>query len=314
MNYYPIDEDAARRAKEANSFFEYVPGSATANYRVMVDEAAAVATRQKDRVDPMYHEKIDRLLDKYARDLAEVLNKRNAIDARVPSVMIAGPANFPVRKKEKQNAARDSNDARYIEVQGLLQKIKSIGTGGIMSDDKNALDKLRKKLSDLERAHDNMKAINAYYRKHKTLDGCPDLTEENRLKLQSLMNYDRSDAPYPGWALTNSNANIHRIRERIRILENEAARAAENTDAAPVEGNGYRLVENAEAGRIQFLFDDKPDENTRALLKTKGFRWSPSQGAWQRMLNDNGRLAAEKVREYLERENAAGATQESAAR
>lgn len=30
VQYYPINEEAARRAMEANSFSDYVPGSATA--------------------------------------------------------------------------------------------------------------------------------------------------------------------------------------------------------------------------------------------------------------------------------------------
>ena len=41
--YYPINEDLARRAKEMNSFYDYVPGSATAEYQRMVDEAAEIA-------------------------------------------------------------------------------------------------------------------------------------------------------------------------------------------------------------------------------------------------------------------------------
>ena len=48
----------------------------------------------------MYHEKIDHLLDTYARKLAENMNQGFAIDARVPSVLIAGPSNFPVGKKQ----------------------------------------------------------------------------------------------------------------------------------------------------------------------------------------------------------------------
>lgn len=102
INYYPINEGAARRAKEMNSFSDYKEGSATAEYRAMVDKAAAIAEKQKSRVDPMYHEKIDHLLDTYARKLAENMNQGFAIDARVPSVMIAGPANFPVGKKENR--------------------------------------------------------------------------------------------------------------------------------------------------------------------------------------------------------------------
>ena len=122
INYYSINEGAARRAKEMNSFSDYKEGSATAEYRAMVDKAAAIAEQQKSRVDPMYHEKIDHLLDTYARKLAENMNQGFAIDARVPSVMIAGPANFPVGKKEKQNRARDSNKENMNKLTEEAQK------------------------------------------------------------------------------------------------------------------------------------------------------------------------------------------------
>ena len=99
INYYPINEGAARRAKEMNSFSDYKEGSATAEYRAMVDKAAAIAEQQKSRVDPMYHEKIDHLLDTYARKLAENMNQGFAIDARVPSVMIA---DLPISRWERR--------------------------------------------------------------------------------------------------------------------------------------------------------------------------------------------------------------------
>ena len=70
----------------------------------MVDEATE---KQKARTDPMYHEKIDRLLDTYARKLADNFNENFEIQTRCPSILVAGRANFPVRKKEKQNAASD---------------------------------------------------------------------------------------------------------------------------------------------------------------------------------------------------------------
>lgn len=296
--YYPINEDAARRAKEANSFSDYVEGSATHSYQSMVDRAAEIADRQKARVGEEYRAKIDGLLDSYARKLADNLNRRNVIDARVPSVMIAGGSNFPVRAKEKQNAARDRNYEEYNEIQKILDRIKSVGMGGIMSDDKDALSKLTAKLESHEALQAKMKAVNAYYRKHKTLEGCPELTDESRRKLESGLTH--SDAPYPGWALSNNNANIRRIKERIAQLQKEAERAAENAGATPEQGDGYVLKENHEIGRIQFIFDGKPDDDTRALLKSYGFRWAPSEGAWQRMLNDNGRYAAKQVRKVLD--------------
>ena len=52
VRYYPINEGAARRAKEAISFSDYRPGSATAEYRHYVDQAVEIAERQKKRVEP----------------------------------------------------------------------------------------------------------------------------------------------------------------------------------------------------------------------------------------------------------------------
>ena len=50
--YYPINEEAARRAKNANSFSDYVTGSATAAYREMVDRAYALGEQQKAGAAP----------------------------------------------------------------------------------------------------------------------------------------------------------------------------------------------------------------------------------------------------------------------
>ena len=302
MQYYSISEEAARRAKEANSWSDYVQGSATAGYRSMVDKAEEIAEKQKRRVGTEYHTKIDELLDAYARKLADNINRRNEIDARVPSVMIAGGSNFPVRKKEKQNAARDKNWKEYESIEGILDRIRSTGMGGIMSDDKNAVEKLTAKLEARKQAQEHMKAVNAYYRKHKTLEGCPNLTDAQRRSLDADMAHGwRVNAmPFEPWALSNNNAEIHRIQDRITALQKEAERAEANKDAEPVTGDGYQLIENAEAGRIQFIFDGKPDEQTRATLKSWGFKWAPSQGAWQRMLNGNGRYAAEQVRKVLD--------------
>lgn len=86
--YYPINETLARQANMMNSHYEYKAGSATAEYHAMVDEAAAIAEKQKARTDPMYHEKIDRLLDTYARKLADNFNENFEIQTRCPSIAL----------------------------------------------------------------------------------------------------------------------------------------------------------------------------------------------------------------------------------
>ena len=299
--YYEIDEAAARRAKEANSFYSYAEGSATAAYRREVDRAAEIAERQKSRVSPEYHDRIDGLLDAYARRLAANYNHRYSIDARVPSVMVAGPAKFPVKAKEKQNAARDSNMAEYQEIQGLLDKITSCGMGGVMSDDPAALDKLRAKLKKLEDLQAKMKAVNAYYRKHKTLEGCPDLTtgEIQAISAEMKNSWRSNPAPFEAYELTNNNATIKRTRERVAALEAGAARAAAG-GTEDYEGKGYTLRENTDLCRIQFIFDGKPDDDVRSLLKSHGFKWSPREGAWQRLLNDSARSAAARIAQAID--------------
>ena len=294
MSYYTINEEAARTANDLNSHYTYREGSATASYRRQVDEATELAERQKKRVDPMYHEKIDRLLDLYCRKLAENLNDKYAIAARCPSILISGGGNFPVRKKEKQNAARDRNLEEWNYIQGLLDKIRSVGTGGISSDDPQAVEKLEAKLAALEKHQEMMKAANAAIRMKDPAKGDAKLAElgytpEDIAKLREPDFCGRIG--YPAYALQNNNANIRRIRGRIAELK-------KRTESTPEgwEFDGGRVVVNTAENRLQIIFDGKPNADVRTELKGEGFRWAPSQGAWQRQLTDNAMRAARRLK------------------
>ena len=291
VRYYPINEAAAKRAKEMNSFSDYTAGSATLEYKSLVDQAAEIAENQKKRVDPSFHGKIDALLDTYSRKLAENMNSGFAIDARVPSVLIAGGSNFPVRKKEKQNVARDKNYKEWKDIQRLLEKIRSTGMGGISADDPDAVKKLNAKLEKLTKAQETMKAVNAYYRKNKTLESCPELDSEATQKLKARMEIRGvQDKPYPTWALSNNNAEIRRIKDRIQSLSVNKEELYTGWEFA-----GGRAEINVKDNRLQLFFDDKPDGKIRDELKANGFRWSPKASAWQRQLNSNAIYAADAV-------------------
>ncbi|WP_411342582.1 hypothetical protein ACE3MZ_12945 [Paenibacillus sp. WLX1005] len=279
MTYYSINEEAARRA--------------TAEYQAMVDRAYEVAKHCKSTVDPMYHEKLDVLADAYALKLAENLNKRNIIDARVPSVLITGGGNFPTRKKEKQNAARERNMQEYQEIDSLLEKMRSVGKGGISADDPDAMGKLERKREAMQADQDHMKAVNAYYRKHKTLDGCSQLNDQqvDELKLSMSKDWRTSPVPFPSFPLTNNLQNIKRVQTRLNDLKQKPA------DEWEFEGG--KVLSNMEANRLQILFDEKPSDEQRNVLKKRGFKWAPSQGAWQRQLTSNA-LQAVKYMDFLQ--------------
>ena len=290
--YYFIDEEAARRAKEMNSYFDYKPGSAMEEYRREVDRASAIAAAQKQKVDPIHHERIDYLLDLYARKLAENMNEGYRIDARVPSVLVSGAGNFPTRKKEKQNRARDANMEQWREVQKILDKIRGAGTAGISSDDPAAVQKLKLKLERLQAEQETMKAVNAFYRKNGTLDGCPHIPLDaiEKLKAEMARSWRSKPKPYESFMLTNNGAEIRRVQARIGELTRQAS-----AEYAGWDFNGGHAEINREDNRLQLFFDGKPDADTRSALKHEGFRWVPSVGAWQRQLNDRAFYAADHL-------------------
>ncbi len=292
VTYYPINEELARRAKEMNSFFDYQPGSATKEYRHCVDQAVKIAEQQKERADPIYHEKIDRLVDAYARKLADNMNKGYEIDARVPSVMVAGPANFPTRKKEKQNAARDNNMEEWKQVQGILDKLRGTGMGGIRSDHPQAIEQLEQKLERLENSQKLMKDVNAFYRKNKTLDGCPLLDGERIQRVKDSMerSWYPEPKPFPSYMLTNNGAEIRRLKKRIGELKQNA-----EVGFCGWEFDGGKAVVNQDVGRLQLVFEEKPSDEHRAQLKANGFRWAPKAGVWQRLLNRQAIQAAGRM-------------------
>ena len=146
--YHEINESAARRAHENMSFSDYRPGSAAARYRAQVDEAAQILERVKASCTTQaQRDHADHLFERYTATLAAAINKDNEIGTRCPSVMIAGPSNFPVRKKEKQVAAWDANRETYKKAEHYLDMLKSAAYQPIKSNDPEALDALRKRYS-----------------------------------------------------------------------------------------------------------------------------------------------------------------------
>lgn len=291
--YYEINEQAARTAHTMNSMREYRANQTTAEYRALVDRAAEIAAAEAAR-KPEHADALASMLDRYARKLADWFNEHSRLESLCPSIMVSGAGNFPTAKKEKQNRRREAHSAKYNEIQKILDRMKSIGTGGIQSGDADALDKLDARIADLEAIHRKMVETNAYYRKHKTLEGYPCLSATVIAQLTEVMArpWHGAALPFASYQLSNSSANIRRLRERRDALSARKAAGSVERDSG-IEG--VQVVEDAETMRVKIIFDGKPDEPTRAILKRHGFRWAPSQGAWQRQLTANGTYAAKRA-------------------
>ncbi len=287
MNYYSIDIDQARIAHEANSMREFDQRREVDSYRSQVDEAYRMAEEQAERY-PHQASKAHALADKFARKYAEWLNDGYCIDAMCPSILVSGGGNFPVKKKERQNARRDAHMKEYRRIMDIKRRITTVGTGGIQAGEADALERLEAKAQRLEENHEEMKRANAYYRKHGTLRGYDGDLDGLRVSLD--FDGGGNEVPFAPCALANNRANIKRTRDRIEQLKREKDVPKQDRETT-VNGEPCTVVENAELMRLQLVFDGKPDEETRGMLKHAGFRWSPRNGAWQRQLTDNARRA-----------------------
>jgi hypothetical protein len=74
----------------------------------------------------------------------------------------------------------------------------------------------------------------------------------------------------------------------------ETAKAAPAKDIT-INGEAAEVIRNKEAMRLQLIFTDKPEPETRSILKSNGFRWAPSNTAWQRLLNGNSEYALDRI-------------------
>ena len=197
-------------------------------------------------------------------------------------------------EKTSEKAFRLNEKADYYE-----QKAARVGTGGISSDDPDAIEKLKKEAERLKVKQERMKAANRAIRMKDTAKGDAKLKEMGYTTedIATLRTPKYGRVGFPAWQISNNGANIRRIEGRIKELEERATREPEH-----IVTDLYEL--KVEDNRVQFIFDGKPDEDVRSILKYHAFKWSPSRGAWVRQASGNGLFAARQAKRKLDELNA----------
>lgn len=139
-------------------------------------------------------------------------------------------------------------------------KLNNVDNEGVISsDDPKAIEKLEEKIKILEKQREKTKK-----REHEWYE-LPYISQE-----------------------------IRRLKARIKELKE-----LEELNFKDIEFSGGKAILNRDINRLQILFDDKPNENIRNILKSYAFRWARSEGAWQRLYNKNGIRAVKYVLEEI---------------
>ena len=244
--------------------------------------------KKQDRIDRL-HARADK-----ARAQSDALSKQSwdMIHAIPMGQPIMGATDARYREKagnKMRQSILASDKADYYERRAQAAENNT----AISSDDPEAIAKLTEKLEGLKKAQEFMKAINAHYRKHGTCHGMEGLSEEQAEELDRDVKNGPSwvNVPFPTYSLSLNNKEIHRVQERIRKL----------TEAKELGYTGWafeggRVEANEDKNRLQIFFDEIPSEEVRKELKSWGFRWARSEGAWQRQLTDNAIYAASWIK------------------
>lgn len=232
-----------------------------------------------------------------AYDRADLSEEKSGIPLGQPILVGHHSEHRHRRAIERADKAMRKSVEETQRAETLRARADAVGKGGISSDDPDALAKLRAKLADLQVANSNMKGWNAQFRRAKgDLSGkVAAMSAPDTVKAEILTSMSRMPHLSQPFSTANTAAEIRRLKRRITELEARRARPA----ADDVIGDGWRLIEDQDANRLRFYFDARPDRETCRLLKSRGFKWAPSVGAWQRQITANGRQAARDVFEAL---------------
>ena len=158
------------------------------------------------------------------------------------------------------------------------------------------VERLQIKLDELTQAQETMKAANKIIRNKKLAEVekvdelvALGMSEANALTCMEPDFCGRIG--FPAYALSNNLAKIKDTEAKIKRHTTMAQK--ENTEKTYDWGV---LRTDYDDERYRFIFDGKPEQEVIALMKSNGFKWSPSNKAWQRQITGNAAFA---IKHYI---------------
>ncbi len=193
---------------------------------------------------------------------AEKYNAKLAAHGRCISTFITGTSNFPTSSAQKANNSYENRVSEMLEFKqratsAIIRELKKLA----IDEAGGELEVMKQKIRDAEKLQEDMKQAN----KHTATS-------------------------FPGFALQNNGANIRRMKERLIELETKEA-----TPSSTLTFVGGRIVDNAEADRVQIFHDEKPTQEIISKLKAEGWRWSPAGMCWQRKRTTAATISAKRI-------------------
>ena len=201
------------------------------------------------------------------------------------------------RLKGRAERVRDSAEATYKEAHDMANGIPLgqpiiTGRGSRTRADINFRNKIRSKFEksfeQIKYADELARRVEAAENNNAISSDDPNAIQKLEAKLaKEITDYEElkrkakeQEVKLPPYVRANTTSRIRAIKQRIETLKKRAERKDKEYEIGEI-----RVVESISDNRVRIYFPDKPDTETRSLLKRNGFRWSPSNGAWQAYLS-----------------------------
>jgi len=253
------------------------------NEQVKLDHAQAMNQLKRYGVEEMPEDVkggLKRLADAHEHFVREQIRSREV----APPWTVTGRANYRGRPDKADAIMRNASEKVDLAKKNLERTLNQYSPKRrVSSDDSDATQQLQSKIDEAEKMQEMYKKINSVARKKNLTDeqkvqvmvdlGLKESTAQAALKPDYMGNVG-----IPAYMLQNNNANIKRMKERIEQLQKNR-----NQSSGEFEFDGGKIHDNVDDNRVQIFFDDKPSREMIDKLKSRGFKWAPSIGAWQRM-------------------------------
>jgi len=222
--------------------------------------------------------------------------------SRIMSPMITGSSNFPVTRMKKlcryeDSAYKNFNNFRNKALKGIQRQIKRDKPIG--ADE--AWQSIRKSIISSAATIIAIDAGEKGWRRPLFVNSITGLVKRIA-KNGQVDHYQKSlalirelNAKYKKPLIAEKNAIFTLMDVATDAHVEKVEKLNRKNKEFVFDKLGFTVVYNFTEDRLQVLYDTKPDEAVRDMLKKNGFKWAPSNSAWQRFLRRDGVFCLQKM-------------------
>ena len=274
-------------AQQARNAFYWTSFDPDKRGKQTIDEHESQLQSDLESIPENEHE---RYISKYVELFAYWLSAHS----RCASSAITGGSGFNVRKAEKANNAEHNAYQKFDEWKDNAKKAiaKRIEQNKPEAQKRSeAWERLERQIlssaatihginKGLERGYSKALFVSSIYQHVEVFAKKGDF-ETVQLAIDCIRKFNETMS-----VVITERHKFFKLAERAEIKKETIEERAEKENQELLIIGG-KVVYNYAIDRLQLLFDEKPSYNIISSLKKNGFRWAPSETAWQRQLTGN---------------------------